>query len=192
MSSPIRSPIDGSVTSRTSAGAPGLQLRRDDVIDRQLEAQAPFLGAALDVARGVEQVFLDQRLADRHAPRLEEGVGHRAADQQRVDLGDQVLDDLELVGDLGAAEHGDERTLRMLEHPAEILDLLAHQQAGCRFLHVTHDALGRGVRAVRRPEGVVHVDVGELRQLLREPGVVLLFLAVEAQVLQQHDAAGSR
>ena len=47
------------------------------------------------------------------------------------------------------------------------------------------NALGRGVRAMRRPERVVHVDVGERRQLLRERRVVLLLFRVEAQVLEQ-------
>ena len=165
------------------------ELRGDDVIGRQLEPQAPLLRPALDVARRVEQIGLDQRLADLDAARLEERVGHRAADQQRVDLGDQVLDHFELVGDLGAAEHGDERALRALEHPAEILDLLAHQQPGRRFLDVMDDAFGRGMGAVRRAERVVDVDVGQRGELPGEGRIVLLFLGVEAQVLEQHHAA---
>ena len=40
---------------------------RDDVIDGQLETQAARLAPAFDLARGVEQILLDQRLADRYA-----------------------------------------------------------------------------------------------------------------------------
>ena len=54
--------------------------------------------------------------------------------------------------------------LRALEHAAEVLDLLRHQQPGRRLLDVMDDALGRGVRAVRRAERVVDVDVGEQRR----------------------------
>ena len=90
----------------------GFELRRDDVIDRQLERAGRAPWRALDVARRVEQVVLDERLADRQPARLEERVGHRAADEQRVDAGEQVLDHLELVGDLRAAEDRDERPLR--------------------------------------------------------------------------------
>ena len=45
------------------------------------------------------------------------------------------------------------------------------------------------MRAVRGAERVVDVDVGQRRQALREAGVVLLFFRMEAQVLEQHDAA---
>ncbi len=46
----------------------GLELRGHDVIDRQLESQGARLSSAarrIEVARGVQQVVLDQRLADR-------------------------------------------------------------------------------------------------------------------------------
>ena len=76
-----------------------------------------------------------------------------------------------------------------LERVAEILQLLLHQQAGRRPLDVVRDGLDRRVRAVRRAERVVHVEVGERRERLRERRVVLLFLGVEPQVLEQHDAA---
>ena len=38
---------------------------------------------------------------------VEEGVGHAAADGQRVQLGDQVVEQVELGGDLGAADDAD-------------------------------------------------------------------------------------
>ena len=48
---------------------------------------------------------------------------------------------------------------------------------------------GAGVRAVRRAEGVVDVDVAVGRELRRELGVVRLLLGVEAQVLEQQQLA---
>ena len=133
-------------------------------------------GPRLELARLVEQIVLDQRLADRDAARLEEGVGHGAADAERVDLAEQVLDDVDLVGHLGAAEDRDERALGVVQRLAEIVDLLVHQQAGGGHRHVLDHALGGGVGAVRGAEGVVDVDVAELGELLGEAGVVLFFL----------------
>ena len=53
----------------------------------------------------------------------------------------------------------------------EVLDLRRHQQPRGRLLDVLDDAFGRGVRAVRRAERVVDVDVGERGELLRRtPG----------------------
>ena len=48
-----------------------------------------------------------------------------AADEQRVDTLEQRLDHAELVADLGAAEHGDERPLRVVAQAEQHLDLLA-------------------------------------------------------------------
>ncbi len=76
----------------------------------------------------------------------------------------------------------------LLEHAAEMLELGGHQQARRGFLHVPDDAFRRRVRPMRRSERVVDVDVREIGELLREGGVVLFFLRVEAQILEQHDA----
>ena len=48
--------------------------------------------------------MLGERLADLHALREQEGVGHAAADDQRVDLVEQVAEQVELGRDLGAAD----------------------------------------------------------------------------------------
>ena len=45
---------------------------------------------------------------------------------------------------------------------------------------------------MRRAEGVVDVDVAQRGELLRELGIVLLFLGVEAQILEQQHFAGLR
>src|SRR2546430_4520009 len=53
------------------------------------------------------------RSADLETDREEEGVRHRAADQDLVHLGEQGLDHVDLSGDLGAAQDRDERPLGM-------------------------------------------------------------------------------
>ena len=65
MSSPMRSPIARIADVERLGRRAGFELRRHDVIDRQLEPHAALLRAAFDVARRVEQVVLDERLADR-------------------------------------------------------------------------------------------------------------------------------
>ena len=125
----MRSPIAASPTFSTSVFAAGIDLVGDDVIDGQLQHHAARLGVLDHRSRRILLVFLDQRLADRHAERLEEGVGHRAADQQAIDAAQHAFDHVDLVGDLGAADDRDERPLRIAERHAEIAQLLLHQQA---------------------------------------------------------------
>ena len=47
------------------------------------------------------------------------------------------------------------------------------------------DALGGSVRAMRRAEGIIHVEVAELGQMLGEVRIVGFLLGMEAKVLQQ-------
>jgi hypothetical protein len=79
--------------------------------------------------------------------------------------------------------------LRLGERAPEIRELLLHEQPGHRGRRMPRDALGARVRAVRRAEGVVHVQVAEPRELARERVVVLLLAGKEARVLEQEHAA---
>src|SRR5690349_23304352 len=66
------------------------------------------------------------------ADRQEERVRHRAADENLVHLGQQRLNDVDLPGDLGPAEHRDERPLgRSEEHTSE---LQSRRDLVCRLL----------------------------------------------------------
>ena len=82
-----------------------------------------------DLAGHVELVGLDLALADRLPLGLHERVGHRPADQQPVDFLDQAFDDADLVGDLGAAHHGDIGVLRIAEQGLEDPQLFFDQEA---------------------------------------------------------------
>ena len=66
----------------------------------------------------------------RLALRVEEGVGHAAADDDGVGLVEEVVDDLDLVGDFGSADDGDEGLVGLGEGFAEVGELLLHEQAG--------------------------------------------------------------
>jgi len=69
------------------------------------------------------------RIADFLALGEEEGVGHRAADEERVGLVSSLLDDVDFVGDLGATEDRDEGALWVADGFAEELQLLLDQEA---------------------------------------------------------------
>ena len=51
--------------------------------------------------------------ADGIAQSVHKGVGHAAADDQGIDLFQQVVDNADLVGNLGAAQDSDEGALRI-------------------------------------------------------------------------------
>ena len=69
--------------------------------------------------------------------------------------------------------------------------LVGHEQSRRGVGDVADHPDGRGVGAVRGPEGVVDVGVGRRREGRRERGVVGLLAGVEAQVLEQHDPAAA-
>ena len=119
----------------------------------------------------VHLVGLDEALADGLALGQEEGVGHRAADEDACrTLPQQVLDDVDLVGDLGPAEDRHERPGGLGDGVAEELEFLLDQEADDAGLPCSAwaDAERGGVLAVGGAEGVVDVDVAELGQLLGE------------------------
>ena len=157
---------------------------------------------------GERTLLVEERLADGHAlADLQERVGHAADAHDAVRLVDEVLDDENLVRDLGAADDGRERPLhlRWVEHLLEGLELLLHEQAG-DARHLAGHAHHRGVGAVRRAEGIVDIDVAQLgerclerrdRALLRPDRLddhlalldlaLALLLEMKAQVLEHED-----
>ncbi len=80
--------------------------------------------------RKVELLLLDQRIADLEPLRLEERECHPAADHQHIDLRQQVLDDVDLPGDLRAAEDGDVRTPGIADRPGR--DIRSPSSSGSR------------------------------------------------------------
>lgn len=121
---------------------------------------------------------------------LEEGVGHAAADEDAVGLAEELVDDGELVGDLGAAERDDVGPLDVLGELLQDADLGGDQEAG-GVRQARRELVDGGVPTVHRAEAVADVDVrqgGEPVGELAALGVVLGGLArVEAQVLDDGD-----
>ena len=169
--------------------AAGDLLGHDDV-DREHDPDAVGLGGREDPPRVVDPVRLGQALADRLALGEQERVGHPAAEDEHVDLGEQVVDDLDLVRHLGPAEDRGERARRRLHEHGQHLEFALHQEAGVTRDELRHADRG-GVGSMGGPEGVVDVDVRVGGQRGGELGVVLFLGGVEAQVLQQEQFARS-
>ncbi len=123
--------------------------------------RTPFCSAFARAAYDIQLVEFDERLADVLSARLQEGVGHAATDDNGVDLFEQVVDDLDLVGDLGATDDGDEGLVRLHQRFAHVGELFFHQQPSCGLLDEVGDAFGGSVGAVRGAEGVVDIDIAE-------------------------------
>jgi hypothetical protein len=173
---------------RTSPPASGLPISPPGPEGGDVGGQVDLaVGRSSSCPARVDHVGLEQRVADGVALGGEEREAHAAADDEAVDLGQQRLDDAELVGHLGPAEDGDERAAGVVAQAAEDLDLLGQQPPG-RRREVLRRADDGGVRPVRRAERVVDVGVLALDQLLDEGVVVAGLARVEAQVLQQLDA----
>ena len=133
----------------------------------------------------VDLVLLDARRAHRDATRLQERVRHRAADQERVHLADQLVDDLDLVADFRATEDGEVRLRRAFQQRLEVLQLGRNEKTRAALGDVLHHPDRRRVRAMDGAERVVDVDLRQRRQLARKLVVVRFLLGVKAQVLQQ-------
>ena len=100
------------------------------MVDGEEEADAFGLGFGERGLGDVDLVGLDERFSGGLALGVEEGVGHAAADDDGVGLVEQVVDDLDLVGDLGSADDGDEGLVGFGERFAEVGQLLLHEQPG--------------------------------------------------------------
>ena len=149
---------------------------------------APGCGTAYLAGVG-EPVVLDGGRADGDPACLQEDGPHATAYHELVHSGYEVLEDGDLVGDLCAAEDGREGASWGFQNGAEGVDFALHEESGCGREELGY-ALGGGVGAVGRPEGVVDIYLGEGCQFLREFRVVGLFPRMKSQVLQHQDAAG--
>lgn len=114
-----------------------------------------------------------------------------------------VVDQLNLVRDLGSTENGQEWPVRSLKSLGEELELLLDEETGSSLGEFDTDHAG--VSTMGSTEGIVDVDITELGEALTESGdcggvslglgtvLVLdgtLLLDVETQVLEEND--GSR
>jgi len=121
--------------------------------------------------------------------RGKEGVGHAAADDQRVDVIKEIAEEIELGGNFGAADDGRDRALRRVQRLLQRRQFFLHGAAGISGQKM-RDRLDGSVRPVRNRKRVVHIDVAELCKSGCKGGIVLFFALVEAGILQAENLAG--
>ena len=168
------------------------ELGGDDDVDGQHQVDATLGGLGDVTLDGVDLVFLEQGLAHRVALCGQEGEDHAAADEEHVGLLQQVGDDAQLVGDLGAAEDDAVGTLGVTGDLGQGLDLLEDEQAGGRGQQLGDVVDGR-LLAVDDAEAVGDEGVAELGVLAGELFALLVNLGgltgIETDVLEQGDLA---
>ena len=178
MSNPF-APSGSSVPQR---GEPARGVDADQVLGEQ--DLAPLL--VEDPPARVDLIGLEQRVADALALGGEEREAHRPADHERVDHTQQRFDDAELVGDLGASEHGHERPLGIVAQAEQHLDFFGEQQP-------IADGSVRGgptIEAWARcdaPKASLTYRSMPSTTLRHELGAVALLTGIEPEVLHQLD-----
>src|SRR5947208_1436515 len=120
---------------------------------------------------------------------FEECVSHATADDENIDLIQQITDDTDFVTDLGAAQDCNERVLGMMQDFAEILEFFFHEKTGSGLLNKFRDANRGSVGAMRSAECVIYVIVSEFGKLFRELLIVGFLFSVKAQIFQQEGLA---
>ena len=159
-----------------------------DVVNGEKKLNA-LGGCFFEEALGkVKLVGFAERRSDGIALCCEERVCHTAADDDRVGLFDQVVDNADLVGNLGAAQDRDEGTCRLGESLAHNVKLLGNQVTGCGRKEIRK--AGRGsVCAVSRSESIVDIEIRKRSKLSRKSGIVLRLFLVKTDILKHQDLA---
>ncbi len=157
---------------------------RDDGVDGHRDLAGKLVEDGLGLT---DQVRLRKRLADPATGGEDKCVGDAAADDQAVDLRRQCAQDRELGRHLGPGHDGHQRPFRMRQRAAECVEFRRQQRTRARDRGEFGETVRRRLRPVRGAEGIVDVDVAELRHPLRQFVDVLLFALVHPAVLEQDD-----
>ena len=126
-----------------------------------------------------------QGLADLISRGLQKSIRNAPADNDLIDLAEQIFQQGELGGHLGPAHDGDQRPGRRPEGPAERLQFLDQQRPGRGHGRILGHAVGGGLGAVGGREGVIHIDITEPGQPARERRVIFGLAGLKAHVLAQ-------
>ena len=102
-----------------------------------------------------------------------------------------ILDDVNLVRNLGTTEDRDEWPLRIRDGIGKVLHFLLHEKTNDAWFadHGLRNGNHRSVGAVTCAKGIVAVDIGEPSQLSGEDRIALLLALIKTQVFQQHNIA---
>ncbi|KAL7551129.1 hypothetical protein ACHAWF_014328 [Thalassiosira exigua] len=169
----------------------GVELVGDNDVGGEEDLLPELLRLLEDFLGGVDEVFLDEGGPDAEALRLEEGEDHASSDDDLVALVEEGIEDGDLGGDLGSTDDGGHGLLSRGDGAVEVLELLGEEESRHGGLEELGHALGGGVRAVGRAEGVVDEEVEGSGEVLDEASLVLGLLLVEAGVLE-HDHVALR
>ena len=120
------------------------------------------------------------------ALRLEEGVGHAATNDQRIDLVEQVLDHTDFIGNLCATKNGNKRAFRIVERLAHDIEFFLDKEAA-HGRQIIGQTGGGGMRAMRGAKGVIDKQLGHGCQFLGERRIILRLFLVEADILEHQD-----
>ena len=143
----------GGISGSSDLGVGG-ELVGSDVVDGEDDLDVVLLGLLDDLADNLAAGLVEERVTNLDVLEgLLEGEGHGSGDDQAVDLGEEVVNELDLVGDLGATEDGEERTSRALKSLGEVLQLLLHEETGGLLGEVNSDH--GAVRTVSSAESIV-------------------------------------
>src|SRR5262249_38990065 len=111
-----------------------------------------------------------------------------AADHERIDLCNQVLENRELGRDLGSADKSGHRPFGLFKSRRERGQFGLHGKAGTSG-QVARNRMRGGVRTMCTGKGIVEIDLPERRQLACELEVIIFLSLVEPHVLQNRDLA---
>ena len=162
-----RCPESGRRRQRRSSGLDGSRAHRQRRSWRRPRplASAPCRAKIPRIAAlaSANQVGLGQRSCRSSAAgREDEGVGDAAADDQRVDLRGERLQDRQLGGDLGARRRWPPAGASGCASALSMRVELGRQQRACAGdRRIPGDAVGRRFGAMRGAEGIVDIDVAQ-------------------------------
>ena len=105
------------------------------------------------------------------------------ADDEMIDLANQIAQDVDLARHFRAANDGRNRMRRVAERGIKRVEFRFHRPSGIGRQTVS-DAFGRTVRAVCRRKGVVDVKIADLGKRIGEGRIVRFLTGIEARVFE--------
>jgi len=79
---------------------------------------------------------------------------HSTTDDESIDFGDEIVDQLDLIRDFSTSKDGQEGTFGVLEGFGKVIEFFLHEESGGTLREVNTDH--RRMSTVRSPEGVVY------------------------------------
>lgn len=131
----------GSIASLRVSG----ELVGGNIVDGKDNLDVVLLGLLNDLADDLATSLVEQTVTDLDVLEgLLESEGHSTGDDEAVDLGQEVVDQLNLVRDLGTTQNGKEWSLGALQSLSEVVKLLLDQETGSLLgqLDTDHGAVG--------------------------------------------------